>query len=158
MKHALRLLAALLLMAFVNTTASADAYVVQGMYDYQRAYGFQTTQRQAEYTPFQSYSQQHSMTRSAQTRSTNGLVTPFSGAASPYSGAAYSPSLASSDDDDDDWGTGGSSGFDGAGEPGDNFKQPLGAPLVLLLFAALYGVAKLFSMHKTKIKTKTKTQ
>ena len=93
------------------------------------------------------------MTRSAQTRSTNGLVTPFSGAASPYSGAAYSPSLASSDDDDDDdWGTGGSSGFDGAGEPGDNFIQPLGAPLVLLLFAALYGVVKLFSMHKTKTK------
>ncbi len=150
MKHTLRLFAALLLMAFWNVAALADSYVVQGMYDSQRAYGFQTTQRQAEYTPFQSYSRQNSTLRSVQTRSTNGLVTPFSGAASPYSGAAYAPSLASSDDDDDDWGTGGSSGFDGAGEPGDNFKQPLGAPLALLLFAALYGLLKLFSNHKTK--------
>lgn len=83
-------------------------------------------------------------------RSTNGLTEPFDRSVSPFSSTVRSRSV-SNDDDGDDYDSGGSSGFDGPGEAGDDFKTPLGAPLTLLLFAAGYAFVKnTFRKRETK--------
>ncbi len=158
MKHTLTLVAFLLLMPLFMgiSEANANGYVVQDMYNQGGSYGYSSSPYQSSYSPFsssgastqrnlqKSYQNNSSLTRS--TSSQGGVYVPFSGSTSPFSSAAYAPS----DDDGDDYGTGGTGGFDNVDQPGDRFKQPLDAPLVLLLFAAAYALAKFFFRLKTE--------
>ncbi len=157
MKHTLKLVAFLLLMPLFMciSEANANGYVVQDMYNQGGAYGYSSSSYSSSYSPFsssgastqrnlqKSYQSNSSLTRS--TTSQGSIFVPFSGSTSPFSAAA-----AASDDDDDDWGTGTPGGFDNVDQPGDKFKQPLDAPLVLLLFAAAYAFAKFFFRLKTE--------
>lgn len=131
MKHTLQLLTVILPVLLCATVAKSDKYIVLNQYE-DVAHTYVPTTSNSLFT--------------AQNNSA-GMVAPFSNAPTPFTGG-----VASYASDDDDWGAGGGSGFDNPGEPGNPFKQPLGAPFVMLFFAALYAIRrKFFNTENNKI-------